>query len=84
MIFPAVAENVVVAEPASTETVAGTVSVPELLESEMIEPPAGATADSWVVHIDAVPEVRLAGAHEIDFSTRPGGVLALLRFTAAL
>ena len=64
-LAPARAMNVALVEAAGTTTVAGTRSICELLESVTVAPPVPAGWDNTAVHVDAAPELRLVGEHDI-------------------
>ena len=68
-IVPAVAVNVAVLELAGTSTLAGIASNSELLESVTVAPPAPATWDNEIVHVDFAPEFRLEGEHATELNT---------------
>ena len=65
-MVPAVAVNVALLEPASTETVAGTTSPGVLLESITVAPAEPAVWDNVTVHVDVAPELRLVCAHDTE------------------
>ena len=63
-IFPAVAVKPADADPAATDTVAGTVNAVALLESVMVAPPLGAVFDNVTEQAAVPPGFRLVGEQE--------------------
>ena len=77
MVAPAVAVNVAVVEFAATTTEAGTARSTLLLESDTVEPPAGA---DWLrVTVQVLDPLcpRLAGLH-VRLEIRPGAPRLIL------
>jgi len=65
---PAVALNDAAVLPDTTDTVAGTVRMEELLDRLTVTPPAPAACEVITVHVELAPLVRLAGLHERELS----------------
>jgi hypothetical protein len=79
-MLPAVALNVVVAEPAGTVTVdAGTGSSALLLDRETAVPPAGATWLRVTVQVVPTPEVKLVGL-QVSEDRTPGATRLTVAF----
>jgi len=66
---PAAAEKVAVFDPAATLTVAGTVRLELLLESETLMAVEPAALDKVTVQVDDPPVVRLVGVHDSRLTT---------------
>ena len=60
--------NVVLAVPAGTVTLAGTVAALELLERPTGAPPLGASARGVTVPVEGEPPVTLVGLTETEYS----------------
>jgi hypothetical protein len=66
---PAVAVNVAVVPCAATVTDEGTVKSALLLESDTVNPPAGALWDTVTVHVEVEPLVRVVTVQPRELST---------------
>src|SRR2546427_360151 len=70
-MVPAVAVNVALLDAAGTKILAGTVRTCALLKSVTVDPPEPAAWDKVRVHVDAAPELRLAGAQDNEVKVGP-------------
>ncbi len=76
-MVPAVAVKVFVVVPAETDTDAGTVNNPLLLDSVTVAPPVGAACDNVTVHVDVPPVPKLVGLHESELTATAEGTVRL-------
>jgi hypothetical protein len=66
---PTVAVTVALAAPPETSTVAGTVTIPELLDNAMAAPPVPAALDKVTEQVALDPGFRMLEEHESELTT---------------
>jgi hypothetical protein len=72
---PALAVKLAMRAPAATVTDPGTVSAAVLLDSANVNPPEPAGLDSVTIHVEASPEVRLAGVQKSEVKGAGGDTI---------